>query len=124
MHEYQDLDCDYVLVNLWSRPHGQPWKYWNVTDLVSRIRRRTAITFTAHMFRHTYATELLQRRVPAEVVQKLLGHVSVTTTIDTYAHLQISDIRKALEVAGWLEYRLGEFRFSPEIPIIDKNRAR
>lgn len=48
----------------------------------------------------------------------------MTTTIDTYAHLQISDIRKALEVAGWLEYRLGEFRFSPEIPIIDKNRAR
>lgn len=76
------------------------------------------------MFRHTYATELLQRQVPAEVVQKLLGHVSVTTTIDTYSHLQISDIRKTLEVAGWLEYRLGEFRFSPEIPIIDQNRAR
>ena len=103
VYEYQDLDCDYVFVNLWSGPHGQAWKYWNVTDLIGRIRSQTGITFTAHMFRHTYATELLQRRVPAEVVQKLLGHASVTTTIGTYAHLQISDVRTALEVAGWLE---------------------
>ncbi len=103
VYEYQDLDCDYVFVNLWSGPHGQPWNYDSVTDLVRRIRQQSSITFTAHMFRHTYATELLQRRVPAEVVQKLLGHASVTTTIGTYAHLQISDVRNALEVAGWLE---------------------
>ena len=38
------------------------------------------------MFRHSYATELLRRGVAVEVVAKLLGHTSITTTSDTYAN--------------------------------------
>ncbi|WP_413769009.1 tyrosine-type recombinase/integrase [Rhodococcus pyridinivorans] len=100
--EYGDLDCDYVFVNLWAGPLGQPWRYWNVTDLIARLRRRSGIEFTAHMFRHTYATELLRREVPAEIVQKLLGHASITTTIGIYAHLDITHVRDVLERSGWL----------------------
>ncbi len=100
--EYGDLDCDYVFVNLWGGEHGAPWRYWNVTDLTERLGRRSGVTFTAHTLRHTYATELLRRKVPAEVVQKLLGHASVTTTIGTYEHLGIEDIRRTLQHAGWL----------------------
>lgn len=55
----------------------------------------------AHV-RHTYATELLLRGVAVEVVAKLLGHASITTTSDTYAHLKIEDARRALVTAGWL----------------------
>ena len=72
--EYGELDCDYVFVNLWGGQRGVPWRYWNVTDLVARLRARSGVTFTPHMLRHTYATELLRREVPAEVVQKLLGN--------------------------------------------------
>lgn len=54
------------------------------------------------MLRHSYATDLLRRGVPAEVVQKLLGHVSITTTVDTYAHLELDDVRRCLEATGWL----------------------
>lgn len=36
------------------------------------------------------------------MVQKLLGHSSVATTIDTYSHLEIRHVRKALASAGWL----------------------
>jgi integrase/recombinase XerD len=100
--EYGDLDCDYVFVNLWGGSVGTPWRYWNVTDLVARLRERSGVAFSAHAFRHTYATGLLRRGVPAEVVQKLLGHASVTTTTDTYQHLKIEDIRRVLDVAGCL----------------------
>ena len=100
--EYGDLDCDYVFVNLWGGAHGVPWRYWNVTDLINRLRARSGIAFTAHTLRHTYATELLRRGVTAEVVQKLLGHASITTTIDTYAHLEIEDVRRSLQQTGWL----------------------
>lgn len=100
--EYGPLDCDYVFVNLWADPVGAPMTYANVTDLVARIRRRTRVNFTPHMFRHTYASELLGRDVPSEIVQKLLGHASVTTTVDTYAHLELRHIRSALESAGWI----------------------
>jgi integrase/recombinase XerD len=43
----------------------------------------------------------LRDGVPAEVVSKLLGHGSVTTTLSVYGHLTAEDARRALEAAGW-----------------------
>jgi integrase/recombinase XerD len=100
--EYGDLDSDYVFVNLWSGPIGSPLSYPSVYDLVCRIRERTGIVFGPHTFRHTYATELLRRGVAVEVVAHLLGHASIATTSDAYAHLKIEDARRALVAAGWL----------------------
>lgn len=100
--EYGDLDCDYVFVNLWGGTPGIPLRYWNVTELVDRLRSRSGVKFNVHMLRHTYATDLLRRGVPAEVVQKLLGHASLTTTTTTYAHLEIEDIRQVLRDRGCL----------------------
>ena len=100
--EYGDLDCDYVFVSLWSGQQGRPLAYRSVYDLVMRLRERTGIEFGLHTFRHTYATGLLRRGVPVEVVQRLLGHASIATTSDTYAHLKVEDARRALVRAGWL----------------------
>jgi len=100
--EYGELDSDYVFVNLWSGPIGRPLTYQSVYDLMIRIRQSTGITFGPHSFRHTYATELLRRGVAVEVVAHLLGHSSIATTSDVYAHLKIGDTRRALVAAGWL----------------------
>lgn len=105
--EYGELDSDYVFVNLWSGPIGCPLTYANVYDLVCRLRERTGIMFGPHTFRHSYATELLRRKVPVEVVQRLLGHASIATTSDAYAHLKVDDVRRALVAAGWLAERDG-----------------
>ena len=40
-----------------------------------------------HMLRHTFASHCYMRRVPPQIVQKWLGHSSVTTT-ERYAHLR------------------------------------
>lgn len=105
--EYGELDSDYVFVNLWSGPLGCPLAYASVYDLVCRLRERTGITFGPHTFRHSYATELLRRNVPVEVVAQLLGHASIATTSDAYAHLKVEDARRALVAAGWLADRDG-----------------
>jgi integrase/recombinase XerD len=103
--EYGDLDSDYVFVNLWGRPYGQAMTYAAVHDLVRRLRQQTGIGFDPHWFRHTYATRMLRENVPIEVVSKLLGHASLTTTVNTYAHISSDDARRALADAGWFASR-------------------
>lgn len=104
MHtEYGDLDSDYVFVNLWAAPRGHAMNYTAAYDLVRRLRRKTGISFDPHWYRHTYATRLLRGGTPVEVVSKLLGHVSLTTTTETYGHLTAEDARKALEAVGWFD---------------------
>ncbi len=103
--EYGSLDSDYVFVNLWAGPHGRPWTYAAVYDLVLRLRQRTGIDFEPHQWRHTYATWLLRKGAGMESVKELLGHASIATTIDTYGHLTVEDARRTLEAAGWFTGR-------------------
>lgn len=57
----------------------------------------------AHMLRHTHATELARNYISNgesinwEYISKRLGHKSVTTTIEIYAHLKSEDYKKEYE---------------------------
>lgn len=58
-----------------------------------------------HDLRHSMATLLLKMRVPAKVVQEILGHASIKTTMDKYGHVlagmqddAIADLDRALSV--------------------------
>jgi integrase/recombinase XerD len=99
--EYGDVDSDYLFINLFADPRGQAWSYPAVYDLVLRLRRRTGIDFDPHWYRHSMATRALRDGVPIEVVSKLLGHASITTTSSIYGHLTVEDTRRVLEAAGW-----------------------
>ena len=99
--EYGDLDSDHVFVNLFAGPRGQAWTYAAAYDLVLRLRERTGLDFDPHWCRHAFATRSLRDGVPVEVVSRLLGHSSITTTLSVYGHLTAEDARHALETAGW-----------------------
>lgn len=103
--EYGALDSDYVFVNLFAEPHGRPWAYPAVYDLVRRLRKTTGLVFEPHQYRHTYATWLLRRGAGMDNVKELVGHASISTTIDTYGHLTVEDARRTLEEAGWFTGR-------------------
>ena len=88
MHaEYGDIDSDYVFVNLFGGQVGAAMTYPAVHQLIGRIAARTGIGFTAHMLRHSHATDMVRQGVPIEVVARLLTHRSSTTTSQTYVHL-------------------------------------
>ncbi|MDZ7763772.1 MAG: tyrosine-type recombinase/integrase [Melioribacteraceae bacterium] len=44
-----------------------------------------------HKFRHTFATHLIKRRVPIEVIQKLLGHATIHQSM-VYLHIRSEDL--------------------------------
>ena len=103
--EYGSTDSDYVFINIWAEPRAQAWSYPAAYDLVLRLRAKTGLDFDPHWFRHSAATRWLRDGVPVEVVSKLLGHSSVTTTSAIYGHLTAEDARAALEKAGWFTGR-------------------
>ena len=54
----------------------------------------TGISFSCHVLRHTYATLLLEKGVPIEKIQYLLGHksVSITRHYTQSAFLNVNDL--------------------------------
>ena len=59
-------------------------------------------SYNQHMLRHTYATRMIEAEVPAEVLQKLLGHKDIQTTINTYT--TIFDKFKKEQVDKYVTY--------------------
>jgi integrase/recombinase XerD len=95
--EVQDIVSDYVFVNLWREPIGEAMSVSAVEDLFRRLSKRTGISIHPHLLRHTHATELLRGGWDASYVQRRLGHTSIQTTINTYAHLTDDDLKKAYQ---------------------------
>ncbi len=53
--------------------------------------------FSMHVLRHTYATRAIERGVQPKVLQKLLGHASIKTTMDRYVHVSQESLAKAIK---------------------------
>ena len=53
---------------------------------------------TPHMFRHTFASMLLENNVDLKVIQELLGHASISTT-QIYIHLTTGKLRDVLKLS-------------------------
>jgi len=94
-----EVDTNQVFINLRGKNKGDPIKYWTLQALIRRISKKTGIDFTAHMLRHSYATNLHDKRMEVSVIQKLLGHSQVQTTINMYIHPSDETIRRYWEEA-------------------------
>ena len=60
------------------------------------------------MLRHTYATRLFENHVPPKIVQHLLGHKSIQTTLDTYTDVLKKYEEKYIEKLDEIENKLNE----------------
>lgn len=98
----QTRESDYVFVNLYRAPLGEPMKLHAANDLLSRLSRRTGHKVTPHMLRHTFGTGAAQTE-SLDVVAELLGHASLQTT-QTYLHPDMTRQRKAIEAGALSQF--------------------
>lgn len=69
----------------------------NVRKRLKKLLKRIGLQDRAfHDLRHTYATRLFELGEEPKTVQKLLGHSSVSITLDTYTHVLDSLKKKAV----------------------------
>ena len=81
----------------------------SVERIVADVARQTGIAahITPHSFRHGLATQLVEGKVPAPVVQRVLGHANLATT-QVYVHLVDAEVRAEYQEA------FGEYRPASE----------
>ena len=76
---------------------------WTLTGTLERILERAGLPHIRfHDLRHTCATLLLSKGVHPKFVQELLGHATISITLDRYSHVipAVEDqTKKAMEEA-------------------------
>ena len=81
------------------------------------------VHLTPHQWRHTFATRLINRDVPQEVVQVLLDHSSGEMTAH-YARLHDSTVRRHWEKARKVNARGETVTVSPDGPLAEASWAK
>lgn len=86
--------CGYFFVNrIGNRLSDQ-----SVREMINKYCRMAGIPqhITPHMFRHTFATLLLEENVDLRYIQTMLGHSSINVT-EIYTHVTMSKQKDILE---------------------------
>lgn len=86
-------NCQSFFVNQSSKPLSDQ----TVRRMITKYTNLAAIDLhiTPHMFRHTFATSLLEADVDIRYIQEMLGHSSINIT-EIYTHVAVSKQRDIL----------------------------
>jgi len=94
----------YVFLDVGKKPFNSPRLNLRLAKACQKAGLRR---ITWHVLRHTFATQLAMRGTPLNIVQALLGHASIATTM-RYAHVAPSALRTAIDMLNPRQMLQGE----------------
>ena len=108
--EYIDGFTNFVFINRCGSPHNPTTVNRAIKRIVSahnaeevvkaKKEKREAVIIpdiSCHIFRHTFASRLCENETNIKVIQEVMGHADVSTTMNIYADVNNSVTRESLE---------------------------
>jgi len=93
MHERPNLLGRQAMVSeLFLNRFGRPLSRQSIFKMVQGLFKGMGKSASPHLFRHTFASKLVNNELDIRYVQRLLGHASVTTT-QIYTHVSMDKLR-------------------------------
>lgn len=78
-----------------------------VRAILAKIGEEAGVHVSPHLLRHSFATHLLDGGADLRVIQELLGHANVSTTV-VYTHVSQTRMRDTLQAHPWGKERVVE----------------
>ncbi len=110
LHEEVHRRLPNIADRVFLSPEGRPWAKptTNAMRVLDRLLERAGIPkvdavgdkLDIHALRHTCNSRLARRGVGVDQRQKLLGHSDPKLTAQVYTHLDVEDLRSALEAGA------------------------
>jgi integrase len=111
---------------VFCRPDGEYYRPKQVTARVREVMRKAGLRRSLHGLRHSHASGMLSKGVPAATVAERLGHSNAAVTLGIYTHPLKSDRDVAAVV--WDRERSGMLsdvinRTRKKLHVVEKKRA-
>jgi len=97
---YSELYKDYYHTSdfVCTNKFGVPVNTNSIQYFSSVIKKELGIKFKFHYLRHTFATNMLLLGIHPKIVQEMLGHSNISTTLDIYSHITSNIQKEAIDI--------------------------
>lgn len=91
----EKVQTNHAFIKIHGDNTGKAMNYTDVDNLFRALRKKTGITITPHMFRHTSLSLLYSAGWKPELLRVRAGHKNIYTTINTYVHPSDEEVAEA-----------------------------
>jgi integrase len=93
----EEVDTNHIFIKISGNNKNKAMDYVDVDNLFRKLKKKTDIYVTPHMFRHSSLTVLRMAGWQPELLRIRAGHKNIYTTLNTYIHPSDEDITKEFE---------------------------
>ncbi|MFL0197377.1 tyrosine-type recombinase/integrase [Clostridium sp. WILCCON 0269] len=93
----EEVETNHIFIKISGDKKNKAMDYVDVDNLFRKLKKKTGIYVTPHMFRHSSLTVLRMAGWQPELLRVRAGHKNIYTTMNTYIHPSDEDITREFE---------------------------